>query len=349
MRLPNGYGSVYKLSGNRRKPWGVRKTIGWEFDEKSGRAKQKYQIIGYFKTRQEALKALADFNENPYSMDKAITFAGLYEKWSTEKFETISDSNVKAYRASYKVCRCLYDMKFVEIRKNHLQHVVDTCGKNYPTLRKLKVLFNQLYRFAMENDICTKDYSSYVDIAKHKEKGKKEKHKPFTDAEIQTLWNNADRNAYVQIVLMLLYNGVRVSELLDLKKSDVHLDEKYFDVVKSKTESGIRKVPIADKVMPFYIEWMQRSKCEYLVSTNTGSKLKYTNYKDAYWLPLMADLGMSHLPHDTRHTTISLLARSDVNQTIIKRIVGHSGTMSITEKVYTHFEIQQLIDAINII
>ena len=28
-KLPNGYGSVYKLSGNRRKPWVAAKTFGW--------------------------------------------------------------------------------------------------------------------------------------------------------------------------------------------------------------------------------------------------------------------------------------------------------------------------------
>ena len=49
---------------------------------------------------------------------------------------------------------------------------------------------------------------------------------------------------------MLIYSGVRISEMLDLLKSDVHLDEQFFDVIDSKTENGIRKVPIADKVLP---------------------------------------------------------------------------------------------------
>jgi site-specific recombinase XerD len=52
---------------------------------------------------------------------------------------------------------------------------------------------------------------------------------------------------------MLLYNGVRISEFLDLKKENVHLDEQYFDVISSKTENGIRKVPIAYKVLPLSI------------------------------------------------------------------------------------------------
>lgn len=46
MRLPNGYGSVYKLSGNRRNPYAVRITIDWE--ECDGKRIQKKKILGYF-------------------------------------------------------------------------------------------------------------------------------------------------------------------------------------------------------------------------------------------------------------------------------------------------------------
>ena len=37
---------------------------------------------------------------------------------------------------------------------------------------------------------------------------------------------------------MLLYNGTRISEFLDLKKENVHLEEQYFDVIDSKTETS---------------------------------------------------------------------------------------------------------------
>lgn len=42
-----------------------------------------------------------------------------------------------------------------------------------------------------------------------------------------------------------------------------------------------------------------------------------------------------------------MLAEAGVNQTIIKKIVGHSGAMTLTEKVYTHFNVKDLIDEIN--
>lgn len=54
-KLPNGYGSVYKLSGNRRKPWVAAKTFGWILDEEKGTAKQVQRPIGYFPTKSEAL------------------------------------------------------------------------------------------------------------------------------------------------------------------------------------------------------------------------------------------------------------------------------------------------------
>ena len=64
MRLPNGYGSVVKMSGKRRKPYMVRKTIGWHLDEAKGRQIQDFQIIGYAETRAEGLKMLAECSFN---------------------------------------------------------------------------------------------------------------------------------------------------------------------------------------------------------------------------------------------------------------------------------------------
>jgi len=344
MKLPNGFGNVSKLSGKRRKPWRARKTVGWSDD-----GTQKYLTIGYYEKQAQALQALAEYNANPYTISGSTTFADIYERWSAEKYETISRSNVNGYKAAYAVCTPLYDMKFPDIKKSHLQGVVDNSGKNYPTLRKLKVLLNQLFRYALENDICAKDYSEFIDIVKHKGKKGRAKHKIFTGTEINRLWECHKANEYITIILMLIYSGVRISEMLNLKKADVHLAERYFDVIESKTDAGVRQVPIASRVLPFFTHWMTREGCDTLLCSAEGAPFKYRNYYDSYWLPLMEKFSLDHLPHDTRHTTISLLAKANINQTIIKRIVGHSGAMNLTEKVYTHFDVQQLLDAIDLI
>lgn len=53
MKLPNGFGSVYKLSGNRRKPYRAIVTERWQID--TGKWKQKRKTIGYYESKKEAL------------------------------------------------------------------------------------------------------------------------------------------------------------------------------------------------------------------------------------------------------------------------------------------------------
>ena len=348
MKLPNGYGTVKKMSGKRRRPYVVKKTVGWHYDEVKDKMIQDQMTIGYAATRAEGLQMLAEYNNNPFDLKASkVTFQEVYERWSKEKFPTISHSNVKGYEASYKVCGSLNNKVFRDMKLVDLQTVVDTCGKNYPTLKKLKSLFSQLYEYAMKNDICSKDYSEFVDIVKYKDKNPdKRDHNKFTKEEIERLWTLAE-DPYYQIVLMLIYNGCRISEFLDLKKEDVHLDEQYFDVIASKTENGLRKVPIADKLLPFYKAWFDGSACEYLLHTPDQKHFDYRNYYDSYFTPLMEQLGFDHKPHDTRHTCISKLTEEHVDQTIIKKIVGHSGAMTLTERVYTHLDIETLVEAIN--
>ena len=71
MKLPNGYGSVTKLSGNRRKPYLARVTLGWITDEQTGKTVQNRVPLGTFKTKKEALQALAEYGANPYDIQNA--------------------------------------------------------------------------------------------------------------------------------------------------------------------------------------------------------------------------------------------------------------------------------------
>lgn len=153
----------------------------------------------------------------------------------------------------------------------------------------------------LQATICNKDYSEFVDIVRYKDKNpdKRDRNK-FTKAEIKRLWELAE-DPFYQIVLMLIYNGCRISEFLDLKKEDVHLEEQYFDVIASKTENGLRKVPIADKVLPFYKAWYEGSKCEYLLHTPDQKHFDYRNYYDSYFTP--PDGADRLQPHAPRHQT----------------------------------------------
>ena len=56
---------------------------------------------------------------------------------------------------------------------------------------------------------------------------------------------------------------------------------------------------------------------------------------------IMKRLNMTHKPHDTRHSFITLAKTAGVNEYILKLIVGHA-VEDITEKIYTHRSIEDL-------
>lgn len=346
MRNPNGYGSVYKLSGKRRRPWIVRKTIG--YDENTGH--QKYITIGYYKTQAEANIALAEYNSAPYDLEIGQkTFSEIYELWSKDFFkEDTNRSTKKNYTNAYDHCSELYRMKMSEIRTHHLQHVLDEAESEFICTRQ-RILFGKMYKWLIKNDAIKRNYAEGLEKPKSEAKEMvDETKKKFSTDELLRIWDAAEGNIYVQFVLMLIYSGVRINEILNLKKEDVHLEEQYFLIRHSKTAAGLRVVPIADAVLPFWKTFYERSpQCEYLISTDNAQPMTDSNFRKRYWYPLKEKLNFDHVVHETRHTCISLLKAANVNDTLIKKIVGHKSKMDLTEKTYTHYEITELVEAIN--
>lgn len=81
MRNPNGYGTVAKLSGQRRRPYIVKKTVGW-----NEKRQPIYDIIGYAETREAGNIMLAEYNRDPWDVDRAkITLQQLFDLWKEKK------------------------------------------------------------------------------------------------------------------------------------------------------------------------------------------------------------------------------------------------------------------------
>lgn len=348
MKLPNGFGSVYKLSGKRRNPYVARKTVGWTFNEEKQRSYPVYKFIGYYPTSASALQALADYNKDPFSFDsEQMTLEELYERWSEVHFEKVSHSNINGIKASWKLCDPIRKMKLFDLKLDHFQKIVDESGKNSPTLKKLKITLGLMYDYGVMHEIIPKDKRDMIRYIDIKSAGNPNAYNrtPFTKKQVKTLWKHKDSNEYITVILLMIYTGVRIGELLDLEKKDIHLDERWFFVKESKTESGIREVPIAEKVVPFFEYWMKKD-CDHLICSPKEKPFEYDNYFKKYWKPIMEEFQMEHRPHDTRHTCISMLTEAGVDDRIIKRIVGHKG-QGVTDTVYTHLELPIKLEAIN--
>lgn len=331
MRLPNGYGSVFKLSGNRRKPFVARKTVG--FNDKGHPI---YKPIGYYETRKIALQALADYNENPYDINTTtITFEEVFDKYFEQKAPTISEKNQLDYKSSFRIYSAIHDKPFKDIKAAELQNIMDNCGKEYPTRRKIKVMLNQVYKYAMANDIIAKDYAEFVNIGNPGEA--KTIRIPFSDKEIKKLWDNKDRLKNIDTILIMIYSGWRIGELLTLETKNIDFEQQ---VMKGgiKTDAGKdRIVPIHPYILPL-IQNRFNADSKYLLSAN--NPINYKTYSDN-WKLEMNQLEMKHLPHDCRHTFATLADNAGCNKLAIKRIMGHA-SQDITDKVYTHKDIEEL-------
>ena len=344
MKLPNKYGIIEKLPGNRRKPYRVRKTIGWDEN-----GKQIRKTIGYYETRTKALQELALFNEKPYDIDiKKITVEEIHKKWQDEKYPKIAYKTQQVYNMCWNYCQDIKDESFVDIRLQHLQSIVDGMGNKWSAKKAFKIFWHQMYDFALKNDMDVRKYSEYIDIGK---KTTKLERIPFEEDEIDKMWENVDRMDFTDTILILIYTGMRIGELLDIKIEDVHLEKKYM-VGGSKTEAGKNRViPLHDRILPLVKKWYDNSievSSEYLIFNHEYKQMKYWNYYHEKWEKAIEQLEFNkeHKPHDTRHTFSTRMDRTPANKLCTKRILGHA-SKDITDKVYTHKDIEDLLEAVN--
>jgi Site-specific recombinase XerD len=346
MKLPNGFGSITKLSGNRRNPYIVRVTTGFD---KSGN--QKMKPLGYYPTYEAALQALALYNHKPYNTElKNITFEKLYNRWIEKKERQVEDkelseASLKLYKNAFKNhCEKLHKKSFISIKTHHIQQLIDECERDYTIKSYIKSLFSQLYEYAMQLDIpVNKNYAEYVEI---KASTMSTLHTDISEQDLNKLWDNLYKVEDVDLALIIAYTGLRASELLNILTENVHIKERYM-VGGNKTKAGKdRIIPIHERIVPL-IENRLKSAGTFLITSNWGMKLSYNAFRER-WDKMMSKLKMKYLPHDGRFTCATRLDNVEANDTCIKIILGHT-IKDITKGVYTKKTTEQLIQTINLV
>ena len=328
MRMPNGYGSIIKLPGKRRAPYGVRVTVEWADN------KQVRKYIGYYSTKSEAIRALAEYNANPYDIDsKKITLLDVWERWKEEEYEEGSKSAQSAWRAGFSHCEPIKAMRIHDIKYVHLKDIMKDKGPS--TQAQIKGICSKLFKYAIKNEWTDKNPALHMSI-----KGKDEKKKPkktFTEEEIQEIWDKVDEDEFYETLLILLYTGMRITEMLEIKQENVHGD---YMIGGKKSDAGTdRIIPLHRKIRKFIKKRLDGNK--WLFHNEDGKPIDYQAYRSEFMKRIDG-----HTIHETRHTFISRMHTAGVNEIIIKIISGHA-LPDITSKVYIHKEVEELLDAVH--
>lgn len=159
-----------------------------------------------------------------------------------------------------------------------------------------------------------------------------------------TKWEGQRNKAIIE---MLFSCGLRVSELVNIKKSDIFEEEKYIRVLGKGSKE--RLVPISDRAIQELHYWyMDRN----LMNIKPGEEdYVFLNRRGAHLTRVMIlimikntakDAGIKKTisPHTLRHSFATALLKGGADLRVIQALLGHEDLG--TTEVYTHLETSDL-------
>lgn len=277
-----------------------------------------------------------------------ITLAELYHRWLPAHTANTapSQSTLDSYTNSFKHLGLLHYEPIQNLKYMDYQKIIDSMqksGLSYSSLKKVRSLISLLEKYAVKIELINKCYAPLLSVGKNKAV---RPHHPFSRQKINRLWVHIN-DPGVDTVLILLYTGMRVGEMLHLQKADVNLRQGYIRITKSKTVSGIRTIPIHHRILPLIANRIKFSGL-YLIADSEGKPYNYSRYC-ILWREVMHSIKADgHTTHDCRHTVATLLDNAGANETAKRRVLGHAGG-DVTERVYTHKGLRQLRKCIELL
>jgi len=257
-----------------------------------------------------------------------------------KKAPKLGESNRSSLCSAFRHCSKLVNYPYKQIKSFQMQETIDFCGKGYSTQAAIKNLWGHLDRFALELDVITRCYSDLLtsDPVPPTTRDR------FSEKEIQLLWQH-QAEPWVDTILIFIYSGWRISELLAIKKTAVDLQAGTM-TGGTKTKAGKnRVVPIHSAIRPL-IEHRMKEPGEYLISHN-GKRCSESAYR-GFWKEVTESLGIQKTPHECRHTFESMLDSAGANRKCIDLMMGHV-SKDTGNRVYNHKTLEELKTAIELI
>lgn len=163
--------------------------------------------------------------------------------------------------------------------------------------------------------------------------------------EIQAMFNVCT-NLKHKLILALLYScGLRVSELINLKWSDINRSRMIINVIKGKGNKD-RQVMLAPSLILLLEKyWSQYKSKEYVL--NGQKSLKYSDRSVLQVVKQLADtagINKKVYTHLIRHCSFTHMVEDNVDINLIQRLAGHNNVK--TTNIYIHTS-DNLISKIN--
>lgn len=204
------------------------------------------------------------------------------------------------------------------------------------------------FKFLLKRDVIEKDPTARVKLLKTP------KELPsFADEQELTIQLDSDcfkegfQGSQQRLIMEMLYGtGIRLSELLGLKESDVDRHERTIKVLGKRNKERI--IPVSASLIQIIDDYIDEKNHSfsgnqkgYLLVNNNGGKaypmLVYRTVKD--YLNHLSSVDKKS-PHTLRHTFATHLLNKGADLNAVKDLLGHS-SLAATQ-VYTHNSLEKL-------
>ncbi|MHB9056757.1 MAG: site-specific tyrosine recombinase XerD [Paludibacteraceae bacterium] len=272
--------------------------------------------------------------------------------------KSLSDNTVKGYeRDIQKLFSYLNDahVKPEEARIEHLRDFIieiAEIGINARSQARLISSIKSFFRFLIYKDKISQDPTELLEAPRlglHLPEVLSVEEIDQIIAAIDLSKPEGQRNR--AIIEVLYGSGLRVSELINLKLSNIYFDEDYM-LVEGKGNKQ-RLVPLSDESVKQIGYWrldrnrlnIKKGNEDYLFLNRLGSKLTramiFTIVKD---LAAYAGIKKNVSPHTFRHSFATHLLENGANLRVIQQLLGHESIT--TTELYTHIDVHYLRETI---
>jgi integrase len=279
-------------------------------------------------------KIIEKEEQYPKNVNLGISFFDLETKFlvSKKKLNKVSESSYKAYASTFGKLKDFFDKTKIntitiedfERFRDFLADEYDLVNKTINNHMKYVNLFLEYgvnYKLINENNV--KGIEHLKEDSPLKEN--------YTDADIQKIFSYDYPQNYKDIFKIGAYTGMRVSEIINLSRENIKIGENeiyYFDILKSKTKAGVRKVPIHKDILDDVL------KMDFpLLKEKTNNAAQKAILKQLY---KVIDKDSTKSFHTFRGTFVSK-CQNEFPQllVVIQEIVGHSkGQFKMTSDDY---------------